>query len=171
MFTSLFDCTSGWLQHVGSVSPTRDGAQASALTAQSLPLDHQGSPHRVLLIYPSSLWHAEGNGAPLQYSCLENPWTEEPGGLQSMGSHRVGHDWSDSAAAAAVFDNFLAFCNDSLVCAFVPFSPRPRISYFSKELCFNTSVQKKVFRKKADSLQWGGQCAQRCESPTLSTGS
>ena len=23
------------------------------------------------------------------------PWTEEPGGLQSMGSHRVGHDWSD----------------------------------------------------------------------------
>ena len=29
---------------------------------------------------------------PLQYSCLENPWTEEPGGLQSMGSQRVGHD-------------------------------------------------------------------------------
>ena len=25
------------------------------------------------------------NGNPLQYSCLENPWTEEPGGLQSMG--------------------------------------------------------------------------------------
>ena len=23
------------------------------------------------------------------------PWTEEPGGLQSMGSQRVGHDWSD----------------------------------------------------------------------------
>ena len=22
-------------------------------------------------------------------------WTEEPGGLQSMRSHRVGHDWSD----------------------------------------------------------------------------
>ena len=90
----------------------------------------------------------EGNGTPLQYSCLENPmdrawwaavhgvaksrtwlsdftltshfpalekemathssvlaWripgTEEPGGLPSMGSHRVGHDWSDLAAAAA----------------------------------------------------------------------
>ena len=28
------------------------------------------------------------------------PWTEEPGGLLSMGSHRVGHDWSDLAAAA-----------------------------------------------------------------------
>ena len=92
----------------------------------------------------------EGNGTPLQYSCLENPmdggawwaavhgvaksrtrlsdftfnfhfhvlekemathsgvlaWripgTGEPGGLPSMGSHRVGHDWSDLAAAAAV---------------------------------------------------------------------
>ena len=91
----------------------------------------------------------EGNGTPLQYSCLENPmdggawwavvhgvaesWTrlsnftftfhfhalekemathssvlawrlpgmEEPGGLLSMGSHRVRHDWSDLAAAAA----------------------------------------------------------------------
>ena len=29
------------------------------------------------------------------------PGTEEPGGLLSMGSHRVGHDWSDLAAAAA----------------------------------------------------------------------
>ena len=29
------------------------------------------------------------------------PWMEEPGGLPSMGSHRVGHDWSDLAAAAA----------------------------------------------------------------------
>ena len=29
------------------------------------------------------------------------PWTEKPGRLQSMGSHRVGHDWSDLAAAAA----------------------------------------------------------------------
>ena len=26
------------------------------------------------------------------------PWTEEPGRLQSMGSHRVRHDWSDLAA-------------------------------------------------------------------------
>ena len=29
------------------------------------------------------------------------PGTWEPGGLPSMGSHRVGHDWSDLAAAAA----------------------------------------------------------------------
>ena len=31
----------------------------------------------------------------------EIPWTEEPGGLLSMGPHRVGHDWSNLAAAAA----------------------------------------------------------------------
>ena len=43
----------------------------------------------------------EGNGNPLQCSCLENPRVGEPGGLPSMGSHRVGHDWSDLAAAAA----------------------------------------------------------------------
>ena len=89
----------------------------------------------------------EGNGTPLQYSCLENPtdggawWAavhevaksrtqlndfsftfhlhalekemathssvlawripgrEKPGRRPSMGSHRVGHDWSDLAAA------------------------------------------------------------------------
>ena len=29
------------------------------------------------------------------------PGTGEPGGLLSMGSHGVGHDWSDAAAAAA----------------------------------------------------------------------
>ena len=33
-----------------------------------------------------------GNGNPLQCSCLENPRDGEPGGLPSMGSHRVGHD-------------------------------------------------------------------------------
>jgi len=33
----------------------------------------------------------KGHGNPVQYSCLENPMAEEPGGLQSMGLHRVGH--------------------------------------------------------------------------------
>ena len=33
-----------------------------------------------------------GNCNPLQYSCWEIPWTEQPGGLQSKGSQRVGHD-------------------------------------------------------------------------------
>ena len=31
------------------------------------------------------------------------PGMGEPGGLPSMGSHGVGHDWSDLAAAAAFY--------------------------------------------------------------------
>ena len=98
--------------------------------------------------YFLSDWCGEGDGTPLQYSCLENPmdggawwaavhgvaksqtwlsdftltfhfhalekemathssvlaWripgTGEPGGLLSMGSHRVGHAWSDLAVVA-----------------------------------------------------------------------
>ena len=101
-------------------------------------------------LFASSIKVGEGNGNPLQYSCLEEPmgggawWAAvygvtksqtrlsnftftfhfhaleeemathssvlawripgmgEPGGLPSMGSHRVGHNRSDSAAAAAV---------------------------------------------------------------------
>ena len=34
----------------------------------------------------------EGNGNPLQYSCLESPLAEEPGGLQSMDHKRVSHN-------------------------------------------------------------------------------
>ena len=104
---------------------------------------------QIIHIYSgSAMSYREGNGIPLQYSCLENPmdkgawwaavrgvsksriwrsdftftflfhalekemathssvlaWripgTGEPGRLPSMGLHRVGHDWSDLAAAA-----------------------------------------------------------------------
>ena len=40
----------------------------------------------------SLLCTGEGNGNPLQCSCLENLGTAEPGGLPSVGLHRVGHD-------------------------------------------------------------------------------
>ena len=108
----------------------------------------------------SSYW--EGNGNPLQYSCLENPmdggpwwaavcgvarsrtwlsdftftfhfhaleeemtthssvlaWriprTGEPGGLLSMASHRVRHDWSNLAAeVAAIVDLVFLYTVDS----------------------------------------------------------
>ena len=38
----------------------------------------------------------EGNGNPLQYCCLENSMDGEPGRLQSLGLHSVGHDWVTS---------------------------------------------------------------------------
>ena len=34
----------------------------------------------------------EANGNPLQYSCWEISWTEEPSMQQSVGSQRAGHD-------------------------------------------------------------------------------
>ena len=33
-----------------------------------------------------------GHDNLLQYSCLEIPWTEEPGGLWFIGSQRVGYN-------------------------------------------------------------------------------
>ena len=52
-----------------------------------------------------------GSGYPLEEEIATHssllawkiPWTEEPGGLHSMRSQRVGHDWSDFAAAAASY--------------------------------------------------------------------
>ena len=47
-------------------------------------------------------FHALGKKMAIHSSVLDwrIPGTGEPGGLLSMGSHRVGHDWSDLAAAA-----------------------------------------------------------------------
>jgi len=50
----------------------------------------------------------------------ESPWTEEPGGLQSMGSLRVRHDWSDLAHMHARAHGDLmdaVFCSRKTHCA------------------------------------------------------
>ena len=54
-----------------------------------------------LLFHFSLSCIGEGNGNPLQCS-WRIPGTEEPGGLPSMGSHRVRCNWSDLAAATAM---------------------------------------------------------------------
>ena len=48
------------------------------------------------------------------------PGTGEPGGLPSMGSHRIGHDWSDLAAAAAVVKNPAAIAGDIRDAGLIP---------------------------------------------------
>ena len=48
------------------------------------------------------------------------PGTAEPGGLPSMGSHRVGHDWSNSAAAAASEDIAAEFGHLWVISTFLP---------------------------------------------------
>ena len=39
----------------------------------------------------------EGIATHISILAWRIPWTEVPGGLQSIGSERVGHDWSDLA--------------------------------------------------------------------------
>ena len=45
----------------------------------------------------------EGIAAHSSILAWRIPGTWEPGGLPSVGSHRVRHDWSDTAAAAATY--------------------------------------------------------------------
>ena len=42
----------------------------------------------------------EGMATPSSILAWRIPWTEEPGGLQSMGSQRVGHDWASKYSTA-----------------------------------------------------------------------
>ena len=46
-----------------------------------------------------------GHGNPLQYSLLRIPWTEEPGGLQSIGSHIVRYNGSNLARTCILSAN------------------------------------------------------------------
>jgi len=43
--------------------------------------------YTITILFLAMIVHSsgEGHGNPLHYSCLENPWTEEPGGLQFTG--------------------------------------------------------------------------------------
>jgi len=45
----------------------------------------------------------EGNGNPLQCSCLENPWGGEAWWAAVSGVPQTGYDWSDLAAATYFF--------------------------------------------------------------------
>ena len=56
------------------------------------PSANAGDMRDVSVIPGSGRSPGEGNGNPLQYSCLENSMAEEPGGLQSMGWQRVKQD-------------------------------------------------------------------------------
>ena len=56
------------------------------------------SNYRTIALISHASWRRRWHSSPLAWRI---PGTGEPGGLLSMGSHRVGHDWSDLAAAVA----------------------------------------------------------------------
>ena len=64
----------------------------------------------------------EGNGNHSSILAWRIPWTAEPGGLQSMGSQRVGHDWATSLSfnisckASEVVMNSHSFCLPGEMC-------------------------------------------------------
>ena len=67
-----------------------EGFQGGAVVKN--PLASAGDTRNIGSIPGSGRSPGEGNGNPLQYSCLENSTDEGAGRLQSMGSQRVGHD-------------------------------------------------------------------------------
>ena len=64
------------------------GTSQVALLVKNLPAN-AGDARDMDLIPGSGRSPGRGHGNPFQHSCL---WTEEPGGLQSMGLHRVECD-------------------------------------------------------------------------------
>ena len=63
----------------------------------SLRVGHNGATS--LSLFTSMHWRRKWQ--PTRVLARRIPGTAEPGGLLSMGSHRVGQDWNDLAAAAA----------------------------------------------------------------------
>ena len=73
------------------------------------------------------------------------PGTGEPGGLPSMGSHRVGHDWSDLAAAEqrTVLGNFSSL-------------PTSRLCFARNK--WSSLAWKKAWRQKSRDTRGGARC-------------
>ena len=88
MVTPQFPALDSWTHESWLWEKQHQGALLAAQTVKIPPAMQE-----------SQVWSL-GWEDPLEkmgtHSCIltwEIPWTEEPGGLQSMGSQRVGHDW------------------------------------------------------------------------------
>ena len=83
------------------------------------------------------------------------PGTAGPGGLPSMGSHRVGHDWSDLAAAAAAY--FLSLCfrliSISVPCI-LPWYYCVKVVYVSKFWALLSGTMEKAMAPHSSTLAW-----------------
>ena len=59
-----------------------------------------GGKKEFRIVWILELWMEKAMATHSSVLAWKIPGMAEPGGLLSMGSHRVGHDWSDLAAAA-----------------------------------------------------------------------
>ena len=93
---------------------------------------------------PSSIpgWErapGEGNGNPLRYLAWKILWTEEPGGLQCMGSQRVRHGWETNTSTSKLIFGVLSevgntgFLGDTL--STKRFSHESQGKYRHEEVC------------------------------------
>ena len=86
------------------------------------------------------------------------PGTGEPGGLPTMASHRVRHDWRDLAAAAPPPGPLNQWCHPVILSSTVPFSSCPQSfpasrSFHMSQL-FAWGGQSVGFSASYQSFQW-----------------
>ena len=95
------------------------------------------------------------------------PGTGEPGGLPSMGPHRVGHDWSDLAAAAAASERSLS--EKAIFCMI------PTVGHFGKGNSVEKVRRSVVSRDKGGMNRWRTEDFQSepvlCGTTRMDTGS
>ena len=95
----FFGCTGPQLWHPDfcpslrhATALTRGGPWAPCSgSAEPQPLDHQRSPGNTCSLRGNSLYFGEGNGNPLQYSCLANPMDR---GAWQAAVHGVARSWT-----------------------------------------------------------------------------
>ena len=96
LFFTLPPCTYHLTEHTVLVPAVEQWTGFQSVLVVKNPPTSAGDMRDVGSIPGSERFPGGGHGNPLQYILAWRiPWAEEPGGLQSTGSHRVGHDRSD----------------------------------------------------------------------------
>ena len=86
---------------------------------------------------------------------LRIPGTGEPGGLPSLGLHRVGHDWSDLAAAVIVMTKKDFFFPSNYKVLFIINSFSSHNILMKEVLLLFSFTRNPRHREKWSSLAWG----------------